>query len=101
MIDNFFDTYGDIEVASIETDEFGEEIRTWVLSTTIFGRKQNRSGTKSIINNIEKIRSNDRFYCNVCDITENDRLLIDGDYYNILNVNNLRGKHLQIDIEKI
>ena len=81
-IDRFFDTYAILERYTFATDEYGQEIKTWSVSTTIFGHKQNKSGSKSITNNIEKIRTNDRFYCDSLTIsTATDRLLFSTNSY--------------------
>lgn len=75
MIDRFYNIYAILERYSLATDDYGQEIKTWLVSTTIYGCKQNKSGSKSIVNNVEKNRTNDRFYCDPLTITTNDRLL--------------------------
>lgn len=73
----FFDTYAIAERYTVITNSFGEELKTWTVSTTIQGRKQKKSGSKNIIFDIEKIRSNETFYCpaSVNLSSANDRLL--------------------------
>ena len=152
-VDRFYDTYAILERYTVVTDDYGAEIKTWTVSTTVYGVKQNKSGDQSITNNIEKDRTNDRFYCDSLIITKSDRLLFstksysfqdsvatssnltstnygalyycDGDfssyvygdyaryssvssayvieefdYYRILNVYDLIGRHMQIDLEE-
>lgn len=81
MIQKFYNTTAIKETYTIVTDSYGQEIKTWLISTTIEGIKQSRSGDLSIVNNIEKIRVNERFYCDNLTISVNDRLLFSTKIY--------------------
>lgn len=82
MIERFYNTYAILERYSLATDDYGQEIKTWSVSTTIFGQKQSRTGTASIVFDKEKIRTNERFYCNVLNVSALDRLLFSTKAYN-------------------
>jgi hypothetical protein len=81
MIQRFYNTYAILEKYSINTDDYGQEIKSWNMSTYIHGIKQSQTGDKSIITNTEKIRTNERFYCDYTNINTNDRLLFSTNIY--------------------
>lgn len=84
MIQRFYNTYAILERYTLTTDDYGEQIKTWSVSTTIHGVKQGRTGSASIVFDVEKIRTNERFYCDYVNLTANDRLLFSTKSYSFI-----------------
>lgn len=75
-INNFYNTTAIYEIPTITIDTYGQDTKSWTVSTYIIGRRQGRSGDKSIYTNFqEKANYNDRFYCDVCNVGSSGRLL--------------------------
>ena len=81
-IQSFYNTTAILETFSFVTDEYGQEVKTWSVSTTIIGAKQGRSGTEGIVNTQERINRSEIFYCDPVDIDENGRLVFSTRAYN-------------------
>jgi len=77
----------------------GEIIKTWSSYIDAIGSFQNASGIESIINNQNAFRKTKKFFCDIVDILETDRIIYDGKTYEILNVSNVWGHHLEIDMQ--
>ncbi len=75
-INNFYNTTAIYEIPTITIDSYGQDTKVWSVSTYIVGRRQGRSGDKSIYTNYqEKASYNERFYCDLCKIETTGRLL--------------------------
>lgn len=80
-IQGFYNTTAIYEIPSYVTDEYGQEVKTWTVSTYILGTIQNRTGTKSIVSEQERLSISDRFYCDVVSIGSSGRLVFSTSAY--------------------
>jgi hypothetical protein len=60
---------------------------------------QQKTGSNSIIENVNGIRKNIRIYLNIISITENDIIRYNGKDYTIIAIANMYDNHLQVDCE--
>lgn len=74
-IQGLYNTTAIYETFTFATDEYGQEVKTWAVSTYIKGTRQLRAGSKSIVNLQEGVSKSARFYCDNADIDENGRLV--------------------------
>jgi hypothetical protein len=77
----------------------GEIIKTYSTYLDVVGSFQNGSGQMGIINNQFAFRKTKRFFCNIVDILDTDRIIYSGKTYEIVNVANVAGHHLEIDLQ--
>jgi hypothetical protein len=80
-IQNLYNTTAILEKYLALTNSYGEEAKTWYVSTTVLGTRQGRSGNEAITNSIEKASYNERFYCDVINIDTKDRLIFSTNTY--------------------
>jgi len=81
-IANFYNTTAIYEIPTITIDSYGQDTKTWSVSTFIVGRLQGRSGDKSIYTNYqEKASYNERFYCNLVSVGSSGRFLFSTSAY--------------------
>ena len=75
-ITGFYNEYAIYEIPTITVDSYGQDTKVWSVSTYIFGRRQGRSGDKSIYSeNQEKASYNERFYCGLNSVGTTGRLV--------------------------
>jgi head-tail adaptor len=83
-IQGFYNTTAIVETFTASQDSYGQETKTWAVSTTVIGDKQGRSGNKSVITTQEGITVSDRFYCNVVSLNKTDRLVFSTNSFNYI-----------------
>lgn len=83
-IQSFYNSTAILEIFTEVQDDYGQQVKTWSVSTYIIGCKQNRSGNKSIQNFQDQINKNDIFYCNMMTISEKNRLIFTSNTFSFL-----------------
>jgi hypothetical protein len=77
----------------------GEIVETYSTYITIRGSFQNASGNWNESNEIEAYRKTKTFFCDIMDITDRDYLYYGGKTFEIVNVSNIAGHHLEINLQ--
>lgn len=68
-------------------------------SLTIYGFLRTLSKSIQYVNDKRTLYASHRWYCDPCDLVENDRLIVNGLEYQIANVNNIMDVGLlQVDL---
>ena len=75
MISGLYNTIALVETYTLTTDSYGQNFKTWTVSTTVIGCKQSRSGSESVIDTQERISKSEIFYCDEFNIKTEDRLV--------------------------
>lgn len=74
-IQGFYNTTAIYEVPTVTTDDYGQEVKTWSVSTWFAGTRQSRSGSKAIVDAQERLNVSERFYCDYVSIESTGRLV--------------------------
>jgi hypothetical protein len=78
----------------------GESVKTFTTHLTVSGSFQNASGDWSNKNDQEAFRKDKRFFCNVVDVLEGDKIRYNSVDYEVTNVSNMWGHHLEVDLQR-
>ena len=78
----------------------GEVISSFTTHLTVLGSFQNATGDWSNINDQEAFRKTKTFYCDVVDLLDGDRIRYGGVDYEVINVSNMWGHHLEVEMQR-
>jgi len=79
----------------------GETVKSFTTHLTVLGSFQNASGDWSLANDQEAFRKTKRFFCDVVDVLDGDKIRYGSVDYEVTNVSNIWGHHLEIDMQRI
>lgn len=100
MNSDFFTEVATIERFSTFTrGNGGEIIETWTSQFDINGSFQKTSGEWTIVDGQRAFRKERMFYCDIADIYDKDRLIINSRTYEIREIQNVFNHHLEIELE--
>lgn len=103
MIENYYDTDGVIQRKTSTKNGIGGQTESWVNHLTLKGRLRLLNGDKKVSGNKKTIDATHRWYCDVVDILETDRLIVKGKTYLIKFIDNPHdlNRFLQLDVELV
>ena len=78
----------------------GETLNSFTAHLTVLGSFQNASGDWSMANDQEAFRKTKKFFCDVVDVLDGDRIRYGGVDYEVTNVSNIWNHHLEIDMQR-
>ena len=101
-IDKYFQDIT-VERSSKGVDSWGNPIQVWSTHDVVKGVIRQLSGSEANVSNKDTPISTHRMYCRKTDIKTIDRLLFNGVYYDVENVNNVMNfdELLQVELNVV